>query len=58
MATDAEYAVVAAAIKQWAITTYGEWKESFIDSDLLEGAKVAVDALDAQRAKVAKNAAS
>jgi len=50
-ATQQEYAAVAAALKAWAIATYGEWKESFIDSDLLKGATVAVDALDAIRAK-------
>jgi hypothetical protein len=51
VATQAEYTAVAAALKAWAIATYGEWKESFIDSDLLAGAKVAVDTLDATRAK-------
>ena len=50
-ATNAEYQAVAAAIRQWAIATFGEFKEGFIDSDLLAGAKVAVDTLDALRAK-------
>ena len=54
MATNAEYAIVADALKAWAIATYGEFKESFIDSDLLAGAKVGVDALDAYRATPAK----
>ncbi len=51
MATPAEYQAVAEALKAWAIKTEGEWKESFIDSDLLAGATVAVDTLDTIRAK-------
>lgn len=51
MATQQEYSIVAAAIKAWALKTYGQFEESFIDSDLLQGARIAVDALDAFRAK-------
>lgn len=51
MATPQEYAVVAAAIKAWAIKTFGQFDESFIDSQLPAGAQVAVNALDAYRAK-------
>ena len=47
MATQAEYQTVAAAIRAWAVQTEGTWKESFIDADLMAGAKVAVDALKA-----------
>ena len=54
MATQAEYQTVAAAIRAWAVQTEGTWKESFIDADLMAGAKVAVDALDAFRAKQPK----
>lgn len=51
MATQADYATVAAAIKEWALKTFGPFKEGMIDEELPAGAKIAVDALDAFRAK-------
>lgn len=51
MATQADYATVAAAIREWALNTFGSFKEGMIDSNLPAGAKIAVDALDAFRAK-------
>ena len=51
MATQSEYASVASAIRTWAVNTQGEWKESFIEPYITQVAKIAVDTLDAIRAK-------